>query len=476
MAISTGSKAWTQGGCRNKTHNALVKLHTKENCWAIYPEKKQKYMRHNTTTAPATPGSSSQHQVPAFAAITTAHCLVTGSLSLPAVLDSGASHHMFNNLDYCLNTKICAIPISTGCNSSDLTAIRTGTALIAQLDGRTLELDNSLFVPGLSRNLLSLTQLVKKSANIKRMAHFVWVVIDDDITFDCKESNNILEIRGEIGPVSREVSALVTTTHSLSTSAFETWHHQLGHASLACLQSVLPGVQLTKTTSCDSCMKGKVSRVPYKSHFNKTKHPLKVVHADLVGPITPLTNLGKRYFITLVDQHTVFISVTLLLRKSDTTEAILDFKTFYETQTKLKMKKLITDSGGDFCNNNLSDILKSHSIQNNVAPPYTPQHNGIAEQANKTIINMARCMLVQSRLAKEWWGEAVRTAALTTNCLPSLSKTKFSPLEQMFKKVPNYSIFQPFGCKTWVVKPPEKRTSKFDPIAWDAIFIGYRND
>ncbi|PLW40504.1 hypothetical protein PCASD_08836 [Puccinia coronata f. sp. avenae] len=29
----------------------------------------------------------------------------------------------------------------------------------------------------------------------------------------------------------------------------------------------------------------------------------------------------------------------------------------------------------------------------------------------------------------------------------------------LFKKVPNYGFFRPFGCKTWVVKPPEKRTS-----------------
>jgi hypothetical protein len=57
---------------------------------------------------------------------------------------------MFNNLDFFLSTSACSIPISTGRNSTDLTATRTGTALIAQTDGRTLELEDSLFVPGLS--------------------------------------------------------------------------------------------------------------------------------------------------------------------------------------------------------------------------------------------------------------------------------------------------------------------------------------
>ncbi|PLW11121.1 hypothetical protein PCASD_23835 [Puccinia coronata f. sp. avenae] len=477
-ALATNSKTRIRGGCRNKKHNPLVKSHTKENCWAIYPEKKQKYLANLTTTAPAPSSStpSSQHQVPAFAAVATAHCHVTGTASLPAILDSGASHHMFNNLEFFLNTFTCSIPISTGRNSTDLTAIRTGTALICQSDGQTLELEDSLFVPGLSRNLLSMTQLVKTSAQITRLDQQLWIHIDNRITFLCKNSNNIMEIQGEIGPIPREAMALVTTTHSLSTSAFETWHNRLGHAGIARLQSVLPGVKLTKSGSCDSCMKGKVSRVPFKSHFDAAEHPLAVVHADLVGLITPSTNSGKRYFITLVDQHTGFISITLLHQKSDATAAIMEFKTFYENQTDQKMKKLITDGGGEFCNNTLSEVLKSHGIQHNVSPPYTPQHNGLAERANKTIINMSRCMLVQSRLAKEWWGEAVRTAALTTNCLPSLSKSEFSPLEQMFKKVPNIGFFRPFGCKTWVIKPPEKQTSKFDSIAWDAILLGYSND
>jgi hypothetical protein len=119
-------------------------------------------------------------------------------------------------------------------------------------------------------------------------------------------------------------------------------------------------------------MKGKISRIPFKSHFNQTTQPLEVVHANLVGPITPSTNAGKQYFITIVNQHTGFISVTLLARKSNETKAILDFKEFFETQTKCTMKKLITNGGGEFCNKSLLDTLKSHSIQHNVAPRILP--------------------------------------------------------------------------------------------------------
>ena len=73
-------------------------------------------------------------------------------------------------------------------------------------------------------------------------------------------------------------------------------------------------------------------------------------------------------------------------------------------------------------------------------------------------------------------GEAVRTAALTTNCLPSLSKSRVSLLKQLMKKVPNMEFFWPFGCKTWIIKPAEKRSSKFNAISWDAILLVYSNN
>ena len=49
---------------------------------------------------------------------------------------------------------------------------------------------------------------------------------------------------------------------------------------------------------------------------------------------------------------------------------------------------------------------------------------------------MARWMMVQSNLAKEWWGEAIQTACATTNCLIFLSRSAISPLQQLFGKKP----------------------------------------
>jgi transposase InsO family protein len=123
-------------------------------------------------------------------------------------------------------------------------------------------------------------------------------------------------------------------------------------------------------------------------HFDPTSHPLQVVHGNLVGPILPSSNGGGRYFLTLVNQFTGFIHVTILKEKSDACQAFEKFKTFYEKQTGCQLKKLVTDGGGEFCNNTLSALLEAEGIQHNVLPPYTPQHNGVAERANHTILDM----------------------------------------------------------------------------------------
>ncbi|KAI7952262.1 hypothetical protein MJO29_007893 [Puccinia striiformis f. sp. tritici] len=219
-----------------------------------------------------------------------------------------------------------------------------------------------------------------------------------------------------------------------------------------------------------------MTRKSFKSHFDETIEPLEVVHGDLVGPISPSSNGGAKYFLTLVDQHTGYINVTILKEKSDTPEAISQFKTFYEKQTGKSIKKLITDGGGEFCNKTLSNILEESGVQHNISPPYTPQQNGIAERANRTILNMTRCILLQSNLASEWWAEAVKTACATTNCLPTLSKGRKSPVELMFGRKPNIAVFRPFGCKVWALKPEIYHERKFDSLAWEGILVGYAND
>lgn len=60
--------------------------------------------------------------------------------------------------------------------------------------------------------------------------------------------------------------------------------------------------------------------------------------------------------------------------------------------------------------------------------PYTPQQNGVAERMNRTIIEWARCLILNSRLGKRFWTEAVLTAIYLLN--------RLSPTEALKDTVP----------------------------------------
>ncbi|POW07899.1 hypothetical protein PSTT_07932 [Puccinia striiformis] len=113
---------------------------------------------------------------------------------------------------------------------------------------------------------------------------------------------------------------------------FTLWHNRLGHTSA---NQIAASLSLSKK-------------------FKK----LCSFHGDLVGPITPATNGGACYFLTLVDQFTGYIHKDILKEKSKACNSLIDFNRFFEKHTKRLFKRLITDGGGEFCNKLLSDFLK----------------------------------------------------------------------------------------------------------------------
>jgi transposase InsO family protein len=73
----------------------------------------------------------------------------------------------------------------------------------------------------------------------------------------------------------------------------------------------------------------------------------------------------------------------------------------------------------DVANN---DVVKTFS------PPYTPEHNSIAERVNRTIMDPARSMLIHAGLPESLWPFAVKTVVAVRNRMQH-STTKATPFE-----------------------------------------------
>ena len=65
--------------------------------------------------------------------------------------------------------------------------------------------------------------------------------------------------------------------------------------------------------------------------------------------------------------------------------------------------------------------LKQCGIVSRLTPPGTPQHNGVSEHHNRTLLDMVRFMMYLTDLPLSFWGYALEIAAFTLNRAPPKS-------------------------------------------------------
>lgn len=76
---------------------------------------------------------------------------------------------------------------------------------------------------------------------------------------------------------------------------------------------------------------------------------------------------------------------------------------------------------------------------------YTPQQNGVSERKNRTVMEMARCLLEQKGLPKKFWAEPVYTAVYIQNRGMTKVVKDIKPLEAWTGYKPSIKHFRVFG-------------------------------
>lgn len=120
------------------------------------------------------------------------------------------------------------------------------------------------------------------------------------------------------------------------------------------------------------------------------------------------TPSGNRYVMHLIDDYSRFTVTYLLKQKSEATEIIKEYVRWTETLFGRKVRVIRSDGGGEFNNNELKAFYRAEGIKPQFTAPYSPQQNGVAERKNRSITEMATCMLIDAGMEKRYWGEAVR--------------------------------------------------------------------
>ena len=82
-------------------------------------------------------------------------------------------------------------------------------------------------------------------------------------------------------------------------------------------------------------------------------------------------------------------------------------------------------------------------------PPGTPQHNGVSERHNRTLLDIVQSMMFLTDLPISFWDHALETAAFTLNRVPSKS-VETTSYKLWFCKKPKLSFLKVWGCDAYV--------------------------
>ena len=75
---------------------------------------------------------------------------------------------------------------------------------------------------------------------------------------------------------------------------------------------------------------------------------------------------------------------------------------------------LVFDGAGEYVSNDIKKLCRQKVVRIEFLAPYTPKENGKVESNRGTVTPMARCLLEQSGLEKEYWPYALNMASVKT--------------------------------------------------------------
>ncbi|GJU45506.1 ribonuclease H-like domain-containing protein [Tanacetum coccineum] len=92
----------------------------------------------------------------------------------------------------------------------------------------------------------------------------------------------------------------------------------------------------------------------------------------------------------------------------------------------------------------MNQFCEMKGIKREFSVARTPQQNGVAERKNRTLIEAARTMLVDSKLPTTFWAEAVNTACYVLNRVLVIKPHNKTPYELIRGRPPLIDFMKPF--------------------------------
>ncbi|GJU50673.1 retrotransposon protein, putative, ty1-copia subclass [Tanacetum coccineum] len=322
------------------------------------------------------------------------------------VYDTGCGTHICNTTQGLRGSKKLKLgPLSLYVGNGQRAAVEAiETYHLCLPIGLVIVLNNCHYAPSITRGIISVSRLyddgyvnrfVDNAISISRNNLVYFSVVPRDGIFEIDLSNS--------NTIDSSMCAVSNKRAKLNLDSALLWHYRLGHISKKRIKKLqhdglLNSTDLRAFGKCVSCMSRKMAQKSYTHQVERDKDLLRLIHTDVCGPFRTVSRQGASYFVTFTDDFSRYGYVYLLKHK-------------HEVSSK-------------------GTWIIAHRT-----PPYTPQHNGVSERRNRTLLDMVRSMMSQTTLPKFFWDYALETAAYILNMVPT-KKVEKTPYEVWHGQAP----------------------------------------
>ena len=403
--------------------------------------------------------------------------------------DSATTSHVTNMRD-AFTTFQPLIKSVSGVGNAQTRAEGKGTVMIqTKIDNDIfkLTLKDVLYIPTNPQNLLSLGRWDKAGGSYHGGQRTLTMAKGGKTIARGTQINNHLYKLIDFtiikpGSINSDPASVpITFATTEPSQSWEIWHRRFGHLGLSSLTTLLNKQLVTGLDvdvqsikyDCEACIQAKQHLMPFSMETIKTlTRAGELTHTDLWGKYPIQSIHGNQYFQTFLDDSTCRPTVRFLKNKDEGGQNIKDYVAYLKTRG-MTPTAFRCDQGTEFVNADLVRWLREQGIELQTTAPYSPSQNGAAERLNRTLVELARAMMIAQNVPTFLWEYAIQHAAYLRERAPTRTLPEKTPYEAWYGRKPDVSHLREFGTPVYVLLQPQKTRPKLAPRSKQQIFVGY---
>jgi hypothetical protein len=359
-------------------------------------------------------------------------------------------------------------------------------------NGFILCLHNVLYVPSLSRNLISISCLDDDGYDCQFGNRQCLILFDSKVVSLAFQQDKIymLSMHENVNVVCKDKISFSTNVSSKckrcnDSTSVKLWHYHLGHILRGRIErlikdDILIALDFSNLDYCIDCIKGKYAKQVKKGEAKRSVGVLEIIHTDICGSFPVKYMDGFDSFIAFTDNFWHYGYIYPIKERSEVLDKFKIFKAEVENQHNIMIKVVRSDRGGEYYGRHtqydqvpvpFARFLQKNGIVAQYSMSGDPQQNGVAERRNHALIDMVRSMLRYSTLPISLWMEALKTVVHILNQVPSKSVPK-TPYEIWTGRKSTLNYLHVWSYPT-EAKLFNSSIRKLDPKTVSCHFIGY---